>query len=227
MKLIHPLSLAATVRAIDEALFFGGEIPPRDALAAARWIAARQGLDGSYAATFAPMPRDWAGLTLPTGEKITTRAGLSHMLGEESCRVLRVLGLRDRGVTAALERADAGMLERLHQHSGESRGEYCCGPCSVAVWRHLAVGGLDAQEARLADGMRRLAQHRKPDGTWRRFPFYYTLLALIGIEGDLPVAELRHAAPRCEHLLTRPAGRARVERRRRAVLERVVDRVRR
>jgi hypothetical protein len=225
MKLIHPSSLADTVRAIDEAHFFGVKIPQREALAAARWIAGRQGLEGSYAATFAPMPRDWAGLTLPTGEKITTRAGLSHMLGEESCRVLRVLGLRDRGVAAALDRANAGMLERLHRHAGSSGGEYCCGPCSVAVWRHLAVGGLDAQQARLADGMRRLAQHRKPDGTWRRFPFYYTLLALTEIEGGLPVAELRHAAPRCERLVRRASGSDACARRRRAVLERALERL--
>jgi hypothetical protein len=225
MQFIHPTSLAATIDAVDEALFFGRAIPRRDALAAARWLAARQGLPRSYAGMFAPTTRDWRGIRLFTGERIVTRAGLSHVLGEETCRVLRRLAVKDGTVESALARANAGMLERLHQHSGPDRGEYCCGPCSVAMWRHLAAGGLDAAEVRLADGIRRLDAHRNPDGTWRRFPFYYTLLALTEIDGALSLPALRHAAPRCERLLKRRADRSGFSRRRRTLLGRVLDRV--
>jgi hypothetical protein len=225
MNLIHPASLATTIDTIDEALFFGTKIPQREMLTAARWIATRQGLAGSYGGMFAPTARDWRGIRLFTGERVVTRAGLSHVLGEETCRVLRRLAVKDGTVESALARANAGMLERLHMHSGPDRGEYCCGPCSVAMWRHLAAGGLDAAEARLADGMRRLEQHRRPDGTWRRFPFYYTLLALTEIDGDLPLPALRAVAPRCERLLKRPADRSKFSRRRRTLLGRVLDRV--
>jgi hypothetical protein len=160
-----------------------------------------------------------------TGERIVTRAGIGHVLGEEACRVLRRLDAATRGaLAAALARAEAGMLAQLHAHVGPECGEYCCGPCTVALWRNLAAGGLDHAEARLADGTRKLAAHERPDGTWRRFPFYYTLLALTEVEGDLPLDGLRHAAPRCERLLRRRKAGSVLERRRRAVLERVLAR---
>lgn len=225
MKLIHSQSLASTIHAIDDALFFRVKIPSRDATSAAKWLSQRQGLPGSYAGMFAPTSRDREGIRLFTGERITTHAGTAHVLGEETCRVLRCLGVRDASARRALEAADAGMLERLHEQSGAARGDYCCGTCSVALWRNLASGGLDAVEARLADGMRRLEEHAQPDGTWRRYPFYYTLLALIDIDDALAQPALRHAAPRCERLLRRAGGREVTVRRRRALLERVLERV--
>jgi hypothetical protein len=99
---------------------------------------------------------------------------------------------------------------------------YCCGGCSVALWRHLAVGGLEDAERRLAAGMRALKSHRKGDGRWQRFPFYYTLLALSEIDLPAAVREMRYAAPSCERVLKRSAKGDRFDRRRRLLAERVL-----
>jgi hypothetical protein len=47
-------SLYSTLDSISESLFFQSLIPQSQRVAAARWIAARQGLPGSYAGMFAP-----------------------------------------------------------------------------------------------------------------------------------------------------------------------------
>jgi hypothetical protein len=226
MTLLFQTSLARTFAAVDEAWLLGRQIPRTEARAIAEWLAARQGLPGSYAGMFAPTSTDLRGIRLVTGERIATRAGIGHVLGEEACRVLRRLGVGERGApAAALARAEAGMLAQLHAHAGLESGEYCCGICSIAMWRNLATGGLDHAEARLADGLRRLATHELADGTWRRYPFYYTLLALTEITGEAPLGALRHAAPRCERLLRRREAKSALDRRRRVVLERVLARV--
>ena len=49
MKILNTRSLAATVDAVDEALFHGRSISRPERLEAAKWIARRQGEAGSYA----------------------------------------------------------------------------------------------------------------------------------------------------------------------------------
>ena len=88
------------------------------------------------------------------------------------------------------------MLQNLRhddQPSGPS-GTYCCGSCSVALWRVLAAGGLDRPRERLEMAMATLNSRRDAHGRWRSMPFHYTLLALS--EMDLPQAlcEMRYAA---------------------------------
>jgi hypothetical protein len=92
------------------------------------------------------------------------------------------------------------------------------------LWRHLAVGGLDNQEARLAEGLKALKSYRKQEGEWRRFPFYYTLLALSEIDSPLAVEEMRYAAGRCERYLKRSSGNDIYTKRRRTLSERVLER---
>ena len=57
MKLLNTDSLAATVDAVNEAFFLGKKIPSNQRDAVAAWIAARQGIKGSYAGMFAPRDR--------------------------------------------------------------------------------------------------------------------------------------------------------------------------
>jgi hypothetical protein len=223
MNLIHPTSLAQTLDAINEAFFFGKSLTKSDKEAAANWLAGRQDLPRAYAGMFAPTERDLKeGLTLFTGEKIATRAGVSHILGEETCRALIFLESSQSGVKAALERASLGIMHRLS--ATPTIGAYCCGKCSVALWRHLAVGGLpDVNPERwLEGGIKTLGQYRDSSGRWGRFPFYYTLLALSEI--DLPSArkEMRYAAPICERLLKRTASKDKFAQRRRLLAERIL-----
>jgi hypothetical protein len=127
LALLQDRSLAATLDAINDALFFGRRIPKAEAARAARWVAGRQGLPGSYAGMFAPTARDYSGgIRLFTGERVTSGAATGHILGEEACRALLLLGAGGRGVREALGRAIDSMDDRLSRSESERgrRGFY-------------------------------------------------------------------------------------------------------
>jgi len=221
-------SLAALVDRIEQKRYFGRKTPARELLGAAREIASRQGLPGSYAGMFAPTRLDFRrGIRVFTGEPVRSGAATAHILGEECCRLLLKLNVKDRLVSAALARAEAGMTERLTSperiHSRHV-GFYCCGICTVSIWRHLAAGGLDSPAPRFRDGLRVLASCRSDGSRWNRFPFFYTLLALTELETPEAGTELRWAAPAAERSLKALRGASRFRKRRRAVLEQALAR---
>ena len=225
MKLIYTGSLAATVDAVNEAFFFPRELPVPQRRAAAQWIAARAHRPGSYAQMPAPTNRDLSqGIRLFTGERITTRAGITHILGQEACRAMILLTHNDAAIREALAAADKVMAQRLA--TGQKRpGMYCCGRCSCAMWRHLAVAPSPQAARLLTHGLKTLKEHRDGTGRWKVFPFHYTLTALIDI--DLPAAkhELQYAAPSCQRLLARKdSTNDKYALRRRALAERVLAR---
>ncbi|GEM_PF-205923 len=221
-------SLAAIVDSVEEGWFFGRKVATSVLLSAAREMASRQGLPGSYARMFAPTGLDFRrGYRVFTGEPMRSRAGVAHILGEECCRLLLDVKVRDRSVSAALARTENGMLERLN--SPESMrynhvGFYCCGICTVSFWRNLAVGGLDRPGPRFKDGLQVLAGSRADNGRWGRFPFFYTLLALTEIDVPAARSELRWARPAVERSLKAMRGTGRYTQRRRAVLEHALER---
>lgn len=160
-------------------------------------------------------------MRLFTGERVTTWAATAHILGEEASRALALLGVDRPDVRAAQAAASAGMLERIQTAEGRGQiGTYCCGKCTPAYWRNLTAGSLGAAETRLAAGLRHLKTQRDGKGRWRRFPLYYTVLALVDI--DLPEAmeELRYVAPALER--TRSAKQDRYAQRRQALAERAL-----
>jgi hypothetical protein len=225
MALLHTSSLSATVDAVNEAAFFEALPAKTERREAARWIASRRGMPGSYAGMFAPTDKDLAdGLKLFTGERIDTDAGVKHILGEEACRALLVLGVDEKPIREAVSQAGEGLLRRMSNAYAENqgRGTYCCGKCSVSLWRHLAAGGLNHQERRLAHGLAALKMHRDGDGRWKVFPFHYTLLALTEIDLPAARAELKYAAGICERALKRKAAGDKFSQRRRALAERVL-----
>lgn len=206
--LINPASLSQTVDAISAAYFDGRRLAAGERARAARWIAERQGLPGAYGDTFAGFPAERSkGIVLFTGERIAS-ASARHILGEEASRALRLLRVRDRGVSQALERADEGLMRCLARAAEDPRrgnpGLYCCGKCSVGLWRNLLAGGLDRQEERLRRGAAHLRSVRDGGHQWRRFPFWYTVLALSEMDSDEARKELQYAAAALE----REAGRA-------------------
>ena len=204
MKLVYSDSLGSTLDALDEAFFTGLTLTAAQREKAARWIAARQGLPHAYAGMPAPTEHDFeTGMAVFTGERVRSGAGTAHILGEEACRVLILLRVREPEVREALKRATDGMLARLadSKRRGYPSGTYCCGICSCAFWRHLAAGGLSRNEERLAAGVKALKAHRLESGRWRRFPFFYTLLALTEIDPALTRPEMTFAAPVCERYI--------------------------
>jgi hypothetical protein len=208
--LIHPTSLSTTVDAVSASIATGAKLSASDRKTVARWIAARQGLPGAYANTFAGFEKEQRrGIRLYSGERVTS-ASARHILGEEACRCLRQLDVREQAVHRSLELATEGLLQCLVRAAtgprGGNPGVFCCGTCTVGLWRHLAVGGLDRQEERLQAGIRALRSRRDGDGGWRTFPFWYTALLLSEVGVDDAKAELRYVAPALERAAARSSA---------------------
>jgi len=120
MELLDKQSLASTLDSVNDALFFGRQIPKDEARRVATWLADRQGLPRSYAGMFAPTSKDYAeGIRLFTGERISSGAATAHILGEETCRALLLLDVDLEKVSAALGRASRSMEDRLRQSESE------------------------------------------------------------------------------------------------------------
>jgi hypothetical protein len=225
--LIDRTSLSQTVDAINAAHVAGRTLTAGERGEVARWIAGRQGLPGAYADTFAGFPSERSkGIVLFTGERITS-ASARHILGEEASRALRQLRVRDPDVTRALERADSGLMRCLERAENDPRngnpGLFCCGKCSVGVWRNLLAGGLDRQEERLRRGASHLQSMRHGNQEWRRFPFWYTVLTLSEMDSAEAKSELKYAAPALERAARRPVPSAVYARRRHELAVRVLN----
>ena len=227
MELVNVNSLAETLDSINEAFFYKKTLSKSQKEEAAKWIAERRGKPGSYAGMFAPTDKDFKkGIKVFTGEPVRSNAATGHILGEEACRALILLNVSNPEVKTALNRANNGFLKRLREYETQRKvhGMYCCGICSASYWRHLVVGGLDKNEQRLTAGMKKLKSYRIGDGQWRRFPFFYTLLALSEIELKSAIAEMRYAAPVCERYLKRAASGSKYTQRRRDLAKRILAR---
>jgi len=223
MKIVNPNSLAATLDAVNEVFFFGRSLSKSEREQISQWIASRQGRPGSYANMFAPAGNDIKeGVRLFTGERVRSGAAIRHILGEEACRTLILLDVSIVGVHNALKRATLGMMAALAR-SKRMPGMYCCGICSCSLWRHLAVGGLEDSERRLAAGMKALKLHRSGNGKWNRFPFYYTLLALSEIDLPSAIQEMRYASAICERYLRRSPKDNKIAQRRQLLVERIPE----
>jgi hypothetical protein len=229
MRLLHVHSLSETVNAVNDAFFFGRTIPADTRRRVAAWIASRQALPGAYGGLFAGFPEErTSGIHLFTGEHVTS-ASARHILGEEACRALLLLRSRDPDTAAALERATAWISGRVRVAGAcaprNNEGVFCCGKCTVGLWRNILAGGLDRPEHRLQLGLRKLREQRNAEGEWRTFPFWYTVLALTEMDSRAARAELKHAAPRIEAEAMRPPKSTPYAARRNALARRALERL--
>jgi hypothetical protein len=226
--LIDPASLSRTVDAINAAHFDGRTLAAAERGQAARWIVGRHALPGAYGGTFAGFPSERSnGIVLFTGERVAS-ASARHILGEEASRVLRQLRVQDSNVTRALEAADTGLMRCLERAAQDPRkrnpGLYCCGKCSVGLWRNLLAGGLDRHEERLRRGALHLRSMRDAEHQWRKFPFWYTVLALSEMDNAEARTELKYAAPVLERAASRAVPSAVYARRRHELAVRTLNR---
>jgi hypothetical protein len=204
-------------------------IPATERRELAGWIAARQGLPGAYGELFAGFGAErTSGIRLFTGERITS-ASARHILGEESCRALLLLDSGHAAASAALTRATTWLTRRLDEAAQSSArnnaGSYCCGKCTVGMWRNILAGGLDRPDHRLGLGLPKLHAMRNGDGEWRAFPFWYTVLALTDMDRPDARNELQYAARRLDLEAKRAPGSTSYARRRHAVARRALERI--
>jgi hypothetical protein len=220
MKTNHG-QLSHTIDQVNAAFFWCEKLTKAKRIKLAKSIVAAHRKPGAYANTFALSDEERKkGISLFTGER-TFSASARHISGEEACRALRLLEVNDRRVKSALREATEGLQECLVRcqsvtgsRMGGNPGIFCCGRCTVSLWRHIVAGGFDRREERLRAGVGRLKDFRDGKGRWAVFPFWYTLSALVEI--DLPEAleEIRYAAPILERAVKRESPSDEFERRR-------------
>lgn len=208
MNILHPGSLLATLDCFNDAVFWNRDWTG-EAADLAEWTSSRLGQPGGYAGSFAMTDDDWnRDFRLYTGESVTTRAGRSHLIAQESTRMLLLLQKHLRSSIPALAIAEERLGNCIFQSENSVAavsGFFCCGTCSVSLWRCLTAGGYRAWTGTLAAGLVTLGQHRQENGGWRRFPFHYTLLALLEA-GEVGRPELALQADSLRRKL-RAAGR--------------------
>ncbi len=200
----HPHSLAITLDRINERHFLGESSDRIESERALDWLTGRFGADSAYAGTFGVTEQDSRSkLYTFTGERLQS-ASLRHIHAEETCRAIILLNRRvGRDRLPELEAATSlllGCFEVAHS-KGRPRGTFCCGPCTVSLWRHMAIGGLGDYARHLDEGIGVLMSHQDGAGAWRRFPFFYTLLALSEVDTPNARRARSYALPECERRL--------------------------
>ena len=199
MKILHEDSLIATVDAFNEAVFFG--LPwRREARALVAWVGARLGRAGAYAGSFALTENDWSrDFRLFTGERVSTRAARAHIIAEEATRMLNLIrkqtGL-DSSARKASEQRLATRIFGRKESTTTADGVYCCGKCSVSLWRCIVAGGFAGKSPTVARGAASLAAARDGSGGWNRFPFYFTLLFLAEAGRKISRPEIEYCSGR-------------------------------
>lgn len=223
MGIINTKSLAHTLDAIQDLEFQGKKLTGFVRDEAEAWLTERHWARGAYRGLYAPTEADFLQpLKLFTGEAVTSNVGIRHILGEEAARALIMLDpISAKAKQAVAETTD--ILRELAQNEDNPHGVFCCGKCTVSMWRHLLAAKLPNSEAIFNSGIAHLRSLRDGEGRWHSFTYYYTLYTLLDI--DLPAAreELAYALPAIERALTRAARPGIHPTRNREVLVRVVN----
>ena len=230
MKYLNKNSLFQTVDNVSEALFFDLKIGDNEKNEIVDFILKQQGKPKTYADTFAPTEIDLKqDLILFTGEKITTNAGRCHMIGEESSRILRLIGGQSEKVQIALNKADLGLLTRIHSGKNDPRyihGTYCCKACTSSLWLNISSGGLKNDVSILDSGLKYLKNHRDHNGGWKGFPSNYILYVLNEIEITMTLNELKYAGSAIEKKLKKKiSSETKYNLRRKEIYKRILNKI--
>jgi hypothetical protein len=226
MTLLNKTSLAQTIDNVNEAFFYGKKISKRDADAISRWISSRLNTEYSYSGSFGLTAKDMRSKSYTfTGEPLTSPASLRHIMAEEASRVLIQLSEITCKEPAGLEQSTQMLMRCLKasEFIGKPEGTFCCGPCTVGLWRHFSVGGLGSYAKKMPKGIEVLEKFKDGKGAWGRFPFYYTLLALSEVNYPIAKKEIEYAMPQIEKKLVRLKPDGKFSQRRRDLLLKILN----
>ncbi len=195
--ILHTDSLALTLWELEHIRLNSSKPDPQKIDEAIDWIIQRQKEPGRYGLGFAaPTEKDYISSRLPTGEKMHSRAGIAHLLGEEAFWALsKWRGPEKNSIRKGL----IGMLGRARRFRAASdRGSYCCTTCSLALWRALIASELPEGLPFVERGLTTMNISHDDKLGWRGFQFTYTVYALASLEHPLADRELKYAAGRIE-----------------------------
>jgi len=196
MTITHPVSLAATLDAANEAFFY--EIPVstriRDEIIAL--LTHRQVQTGVNAGFFLPFTAETEiKPRLFSGEELHTAFAATHILLIEATRMIKLLAPDDFALPRALQNADRRM-EKMCYSKFCPKGE--CKTLSIAYLRYLATGKSSDITNRINTLLTNLPEFRDGKGKWSGFPFFYTLLTLIELDEPQASQELQYSLPVCK-----------------------------
>lgn len=225
MSLLNKSSLALTIDNVNEALFYGKKISRAEAIKIIRWVCSRLGTKHSYNGSFGLTDKDINGKVYTfTGERLQS-ASLRHIIAEEASRILIKLSKITGRNIPELNESNKRLLKgiKYSESEGKPEGTYCCGPCTAGLWRHMSAGGLGSYSKKLPKGIEVLKRYRDIKGTWGRFPFYYTLLALSEVNHPSAKREIEYVKPVIEKKLRAIKSQGRFSHRRRDLLLKVLN----
>jgi len=200
--LIDPTSLARTIDAASLRVASGDPIGSAERDGLVEWFLDRQVRTGRSDGLFVPHREEVAaGVRLFTGEPLRTRLAVGNVLTLEAGRILVLVGGDRPDVRDALCRASAAMRRACFAASHCVIGE--CAHSSIAYMRSAAIDRSGDRRKWIEDHLAVLRAHQDGTGRWTRFPFYYTLLALVETGTPSANAELAYAMPACERVLAR------------------------
>ena len=220
--LVEEASLAGTIDTVNVCMAEGEPLLPAEREEVVEWLLVRQVVSGRNSGMFTPFPGEYkAGVHLFTGERLRTRIAARNVLTLEAARILSALAGTRADVRNALSRTSMAMGHACFAVSHCVIGE--CAHSSIAFMRSAASDRSGDHRKWIEDHLHVIREHRGGKGRWRRFPFYYTLLALLEVGTPSANAELMYARPACDRVIGRSSCSSFSPRRKR-ILERVLER---
>lgn len=226
-KLLDKKSLAATIDNVNQVYFYGNDFKGYDIDETIKWILSRYDTEYSYNGSFGITDKDRnSDLRTFTGERLTSPASLKHIHAQEAGRALNILKKYTSIKMTELDESNRKFIKIFQgdEKAGRHEGTFCCGPCTVSLWRNMSVGGYGSYAKKLNSGMSVLENFRKNDGEWSRFPFYYTLSVLLE-SVKLPNAkkEIEYAFNKCSRRIKAIRGNNKYAERKHELLKRILE----
>lgn len=175
------------------------------------WVIEQHNGPTAYRQGFFDLPEDSAHLTpgvLPTGEPISSEVSTRHIYAELALATLLRYGERRSSEVQTALAAMRGLLIGRYA----VKGLYCCGACTAAMWQVFGSIPQASSPRVINDGLETLKQNREEDGSWRRFPFYFTLLSLSRLPYPAARREIRFATERLKRNQRADGGYGKSER---------------
>jgi len=205
--LVHETNLSATINAINGQLFEGLSLTQDEMERTVEFLLRRQVRSGRECGIFRPFPEEYeTGICVPTGERLRTQWAVRNVITLEAARILSLFGEELPEVRRALSRTSMTIGHACFAVSHCVVGE--CAYSSIAYMRDAAVDRSGKRRKWIERQIELIAAHRDGSGRWRKFPFYYTLTALVEVGTPPANAELMYAWPACRRVCSRAATHA-------------------